>query len=394
MMRHISYYLLAAATALSLSACSHDDHDHDHDHEGHDHATEEVHDHDHDHGDADHHEDSDEIKLKPETAARFGLATETVQPGAFAQVIKVTGQIVDSPGSTSVVTAPTSGIVRFASSMQPGAKVANGSVVANISASNISGGDRNAADQAALDAAKRELDRLTPLYEERIVSERDYNAAREAYERAKAQYSPAAAAGVARAVSAGVISDLLVSNGQYVEAGTPIATVSANQRLTLRADVPDRYQASVPLLTGARVRLPFSDEVVDIAALNGRRVSGGDASMRVERGYIPVYFAFDNGGRTLPQTLVEVYLTGAPRAGVLSVPVGAVYEQQGARFVYEQLDDECYRKLPVTTGASDGVRVEILSGLTGGECVVTEGVTAVRLAETSAVAPEGHSHNH
>ena len=36
----------------------------------------------------------------------------------------------------------------------------------------------------------------------------------------------------------------------------------------------------------------------------------------------------------------------------------------------------------------------IASGLKGGERVVTRGVTAVRLAETSGVVPEGHSHNH
>ena len=55
---------------------------------------------------------------------------------------------------------------------------------------------------------------------------------------------------------------------------------------------------------------------------------------------------------------------------------------------------EHYAKIPVRTGASDGSRTEILSGLSEGTPYVSSGVQAVRLAETSAVAPQGHSHNH
>lgn len=63
-------------------------------------------------------------------------------------------------------------------------------------------------------------------------------------------------------------------------------------------------------------------------------------------------------------------------------------------FVFVKLDDECYTKVPVETGASDGRRVRVTSGLHGGETVVVEGAVTVRLAESSGVVPEGHSHNH
>jgi multidrug efflux pump subunit AcrA (membrane-fusion protein) len=69
-------------------------------------------------------------------------------------------------------------------------------------------------------------------------------------------------------------------------------------------------------------------------------------------------------------------------------------EQQGVYFVYEKIDEEGYRKLPVTIGESDGKRVVIKSGLKGGEAIVTEGAMTVRLAESSGVAIEGHNHNH
>lgn len=401
------YFLKTAIlfTALGLWGCGqHEDelshgHSHSHSHEhhsesesGHHHDGEDEHDHDDEHGEERH--EASEIVLDPETAAKFGVVTDTISHGAFNEVIRVTGQISDTPGSASVISAPTAGIVKYAAGMQPGKTVGAGTTVATISASGISGGDRNAADRTALQMAEKELNRLKPLYEDGIVSAKDYNAALQAYELAKAQYSPAAASGTAKAISGGVIAQMLVPNGQYVEAGTPIATVSASKRLTLRADVPDRYHGQLPLVSNARIRLPYSDEVMDLAEHGGAKVTGGQPTARESAGYIPVYFSFDNNGQALTQTLVDVYLIGAPRYGVIAVPTEAVTEQQGKKFVYVQLDEECYEKRPVTTGASDGKRIEIKSGLEGNETVVVKGATAVRLAETSSVVPEGHSHSH
>lgn len=372
-------------------------HSHSHSHEHHEaehghHDGEDEHDHEKEHG-GEHHEAS-EIVLEPEAAEKFGVVTDTISKEAFSDVIHVTGQILDTPGSASVISAPTAGIVKYVAGMQPGKSIGAGAAVATISSAGMSGGDRNALDRTALQTAERELNRLKPLYEEGIVSAKDYNAALQAYELAKAQYSPAAASGTAKALSGGVIAQLLVSNGQYVEAGTPIATVSANKRLTLRADVPDKYHGQLPLISNARIRLPYSDAVIELSELGGTKVTGGQPSTRENPGYIPVYFSFDNNGQALTQTMVDVYLIGAPRYGVVAVPVSAVTEQQGKHFVYVQLDEECYEKKPVTTGASDGKRIEIIKGLNGTEKVVVEGATAVRLAETSSVVPEGHSHSH
>lgn len=405
LMRRYTCLMKAAlvVSVMGLWSCGqHKDelsHGHSHSHEhhseaesGHHHDEEDDHDHESEHGEEQH--DASEIVLEPATAAKFGVVTDTISKEAFSDVIRVTGQILDTPGSASVISAPTAGIVKYVTGIQPGKNIGAGATVATISSSGMSGGDRNAIDRTALQTAERELNRLKPLFEEGIVSAKDYNAALQAYELAKVQYSPAAASGSAKAVSGGVISQLLVPNGQYVEAGTPIAMVSANKRLTLRADVPDKYHGQLPLVNNARIRLPYSEEIIDLGELGGTKVTGSQPAARESAGYIPVYFSFDNNGQALTQTLVDVYLIGAPRYGVVTVPVEAVTEQQGKHFVYVRLDEECYEKKPVTTGASDGRKVEITGGLDGSETVVVKGATAVRLAETSSVVPEGHSHSH
>ena len=56
----------------------------------------------------------------------------------------------------------------------------------------------------------------------------------------------------------------------------------------------------------------------------------------------------------LPGAFVEVWLLSDGREGVISVPLSALTEEQGVKFVYVQMDDECYRKQEVKTGLDDG----------------------------------------
>ena len=376
------------AVACLCVCCGHDD---GHDELKHDHSH-------HSHADNHHDEDSEdhahgEIVLHPSQADKFGVETDTIFPGVFSEVLRVTGQILDNPSSTSVVSAPTAGVVKFVNGMVTGQQVSAGSPIASITASGVSGGDRNVADKAALQAAKRELDRLTPLYKEKIVSAKDYNTALQAYEQAKALYSPAAATGTAKALTSGAVTNLLVSNGEYVEAGTVIATIGDNRQLTLRADVPDRYLSRIPMIRDARIVVSSTGQIIDLSESGGKRITGTPSS-RVSAGYIPVFFGFNSSVDALPSTLADVYLIGTPRKDVVSVPIAAITEQQGNHFVYTRLDEDCYEKIPVTLGQSDGKRIEVIAGLKGGECVVVKGASAIRLAETSSVTPEGHSHQH
>ena len=89
-----------------------------------------------------------------------------------------------------------------------------------------------------------------------------------------------------------------------------------------------------------------------------------------------------------------MYLLGEVADKGIAIPRSALSEQQGSYFVYEKIGDHAYRRLPVTIGGSDGINTIITSGLKGGEAIVTEAVTTVRLAENSGAIPEGHNHNH
>ncbi len=394
MLKKIFY---AAAFMLLTFSCTEKGHHHgeneDHSehetHEAHEHGPEHKHDHDHGETSESH---TGEIKLEPERAEQFGVGITKAEPSDFASVIKVSGKVESAQDDRSVISATSSGTISFAPSVTEGTRVSPGMRIASITAKGIAGGDPNEAARVALDAAKQELDRATPLHADGIISTRDYNMIKLEYERARAAYSGSGSGSAAVSRQNGVITRLLVKQGEYVETGRPIAEVSGNTRLTLRADLPEKYASFYPTVVSANFRPSYSDEVVTLKDLNGKMLSGSTV-VADRAGYLPVYFSFDNNGKAVPGAFAEVYLVGTPRHNVISVPAEAISEQQGTLFVYVRLDEECYEKRPVITGQSDGVNVEIVSGLNPGEDVVTAGMTFVKLAETTGVVPEGHHHH-
>jgi RND family efflux transporter MFP subunit len=359
-------------------------------------AKDELSHHDHEHAEHEHAETKDgltEIVVEPDVAKRFGVEAIKLQPTTFNSIIKVSGKIMQSTDGASIAAAPTSGIVTIASGISQGKQVSAGALIATVKSSGISGGDPNAVARAAVESAKKEVERLKPLHEKGIVSTEEYNAAVAAYNSAKAAYSPAASSGRIAAATSGVITELYVQQGQYVEAGAPIASISASKSLVLRADLPQRYISSLGSITCAKIRTPYSENVIDLGDLSAKRISATDNIAR-QGGYLPIYFSFTNDGSFVAGTSVEVFLEGAPKENALVVPLKAICEQQGKYFVFVKLDEEGYLKYPVELGENDGENVEIISGVKAGDNVVVKGAVTVRLAESSGVAPEGHSHNH
>lgn len=379
-------------------------HDHSHHATEQNHSSDQGHDEAHDHDAHDHGNDSeeseqahsDEIILTPGQAQQFGVRTSKVEPGVFNNAIKVSGQVIPATGSEGIVTAPSAGIVHFTAAANVGASVAKGQVLASISGKGLSGGDANENAAIEYEAAKRELDRVTPLHADGIVSTAAYNAALRAYETAKAAYTGRRAGSNAVAPVGGIITALSVAEGQYVEAGTPIAAISGNRSLTLRADLPEREASALASVASAKFTTTASSQVYDTKEMNGKiiTVPASATGYRQRPGYIPVYFTFDNPGGILAGTYADVYLLTTPRTDVISLPKEAIVEQQGTHFAYVRLDEEGYEKRKVALGASDGSAYEIVSGLHPGEEVVVAGAIAVKLAESSGAVPEGHSHNH
>lgn len=366
-------------------------------------AGKEMHDHEHEHESEseqqapEQHAHADEIVLPADKARAAGVVVETVTAGDFRSVIPASGTLMAAQNDETVVVAPVSGVVTFLHPLVAGSRVGVGEELFALSAENLQDGDPIERAAIAYEAARKEFERVNSLVGERIVSEKEFNAAKSNYETARIAYEAVARSrsgkgSVVKSPADGTITACPVRTGDYVTVGQPLARLARNRRLYLKVDVPERYYAALGEVVGARFKPSYTDRVFDTQQLGGRMLAYGRSTSDAA-GYIPVTFELQADDGLLQGSFAEVWLLARARHGVISLPVSALTEEQGVNFVYLQLDEECYRKQEVRTGASDGERVEILSGLEGGERVVTQGAIHVKLASASNMIP-AHTHNH
>lgn len=334
------------------------------------------------------------IAFDSHRAKEFGVETELIEASDFVEVISVSGRIESKSSDEAVVTATRSGLLTLSPNINQGVRISAGEAIGSIRSSGVQGGDPSVQAAAVRDAAKRELDRLTPLHKEGVVSTQVYNEALSNFEQAESSLR-SSKQGSASVISSksGVITQLLAKTGEFVETGQRVAVVSGNTSLTLRADVPETYIRQISGVESANFRTSSSSEFYNVGELNGRLISTQGSAVS-DNGYIPLFFSFDNNGEVVPGAFAEVYLISGKRSNVVSVPKEAIVEISSNKCVYTLHEDGMYEKHTVSTGASDGRRVEILSGLNPGENVVVKGAQVVRMAETSATAVPGHTHNH
>lgn len=404
-------YLLWVLCAYVLAGCSGGatkQEEHNHDHEAHEHEEGHDHDHeghDHEHEGHDHGKEaattaahSNEIIFKEELAKAVGLQTKVVEPAPFTDVVKTSGSILAAQGDETTVVATVPGIVTFGNlSFVDGAAVRKGQAILSLASNTLSDGNVAARAKYAYENAKKEYERMEQLVGDKIVSAKDFEQARLNYENAKVAYEAVAGKQTANGVSVvspmnGYLKNLQVKEGDYVAVGQPLATISQNSRLVLRAEVSEKYYQYLPAVQSANFRTPYDDKVYKLSDLHGRMLSFGKAS-DANSFYIPVTFEFDNKGAVIPGSFVEIYLLTSPMEEVLSVPVSALIEEQGVYSVFIRLDEEGYQKREVKLGANNGSEVQILSGLKPGETVVTQGAYQIKLASASNAIP-AHTHNH
>lgn len=410
--------LFILGSCNNKSAQNHEGHDHgtkEHNHEaegheGHDHGAEaDAHAHegecsgDHDHGkEAEGHAEeagahSDEIILPKAKADASGVKSAIIQPAAFQQVIKTSGQVLAAQGDESVAVATVAGVVSFRGKVTEGMSVGRGTALVTISSSNIADGDPVQRARIAYEVSKKEYERMKSLVKTKIVSDKEFAQAEQAFENARISYDALAknhSAGGQNITSpiGGYVKSILVKEGDYVTIGQPLVSVTQNRRLFLRAEVSEKYYPYLRTISSANFQTPYNNQVYELKEMNGKILSFGKASGDNSY-YVPVTFEFDNKGDVIPGAFVEVYLLSSPIENVISLPRTALTEEQGMFFVYLQLDEEGYKKQEVTLGADNGKSVQILKGVKAGDRVVTEGAYQVRLASASNAIP-AHSHEH
>ncbi|MGN0199197.1 MAG: efflux RND transporter periplasmic adaptor subunit [Candidatus Cryptobacteroides sp.] len=330
------------------------------------------------------------------------FATEEAVLEPFGQVIRATSRVQPSQEEVFTVSALTDGVVSIgAKALVEGREVRKGETLCIVKGSGTA--DENLATkyaraEADYNFARNEYERKKALASDRIVSESELRQAEAAFEIAKAVFENLkgnfdASGQSAKSPIEGFVTSVTVSNGQFVRAGDPIATVSRSRSLLVVAEIQPRYSACLKDICGATFKDMDSGRIWTLDELGGKVVSYGK-SVSSDSPLIPVTFSVPNKGGFIPGSFLQTRIITRSETPAITLPTTSLIEEQGNYFVYRQLTPEYFEKTPVTIGASDGLRTEIRSGLSAGERVVSKGAMFVKLAQASGALDPHAGHNH
>ncbi len=341
---------------------------------------------------------------------------EEVRPTAIKGTLESMGEIIPRAGSESVVAAPFSGYCPVSGSAglpSPGTRVTKGSILARMIPSvETQGGSedfgtRLASARAARDNARNEFERARKLFENNVVSNKEFQAIEAEWTRASASYEALSSAAnadsdtkgaatgafIIRAPMSGILTDVDVRLGKPMQTGELMFEIVDTRSLWLRTYIPMAELSRFPRPSLVAMQLPGNTETLLFDPRSTRRVS--EISMIDEKTRsIPVIFEVSN-----PDGLLVLGMTGRVQLTTdhswsgYSVPESALIEDEGQYFVFVQIGGESFERRAVQLGHRQGDRVEITSGIMNRDRIVTVGAAQVRLASSvSSVPAHGHAH--
>lgn len=245
-----------------------------------------------------------------------------------------------------------------------------------------------------LNQVRTDFDRYTRLYEKELISASDYEKVRQQYHQAQEEMSAAedallvvsegvsrsnanASSTLIRSTISGLILDVPVKVGNSVilsntfNDGTTIASVANMNDLIFRGNIDESEVGRIhtgmnmTITIGALQNLRF-DALLEY--ISPKAVQSNGANQFEIKASVTIRDSVEM--RSGYSANAEIVLAEAK--GVLAVPESAIEFSGDSTFVYVvggSDDGKTYTRTPVETGLSDGVKIQILKGLTEGNKV-------------------------
>jgi membrane fusion protein (multidrug efflux system) len=248
-------------------------------------------------------------------------------------------------------------------------------------------------EEANFGQARRERDRILPLYEQNLASLRDRDNSLAAFESAEAAVAAARAAlrtaelnlsyTEVRAPIAGLTSREVRSEGSLVTAGgdsSLLTYIVQADRLYVDLAVAD---TDADLVRAALAGDRAADVGVSVTDAMGRAIAEMGkiefVSPRVDdtTGTVAIRAVLDNPGGIVPGRIVRAHVEGVRIENALVIPKRAVMHGAQGSYVWTVDGAGQVTPAPVELGALAGNDVAVESGLTRGARVVVEGTLKV-----------------
>ena len=199
----------------------------------------------------------------------------------------------------------------------------------------------------------------------------------------------------------GLVSEVLVPNGEPVEAGAPLARIGGTRHLWIRARFVAKPASLLVNPVPTAVRLP-SGERIDVEQLGARFLSALpviDPASQIATWIVDVPTPSVEAVPASPAldlrpggSVVLSVRLGKPEL-LLAVPRSAAVEINTRPYVFVQMGGESFARRYIEVATREGDVVGVRTGVKPGERVVTRGAYDVQLASAASGLPaEGHVH--
>lgn len=317
---------------------------------------------------------------KPVGAEKQPVMVETLQPRSLSEYITVSGKL---EGSTDVTMVSETGGRILAIYKKLGDRVAKGERIGmvdndvyKIRLDQAEAGQLSA--EASFETTRLNLTTSENLLKNKSISQVEYNAALSAFKGAKAGLD-GAKAGVESArkayensylvsPEAGVISNLMVSAGQYLNPNTPVAYITDNKVLMIKTGVGESQISKIKQGQSVQVTAPGKDAPVS-AFIKGFGIRPLPTSATY-----PVEIQLSGNSGLMPGMVVTARILSGVYQNQLYTSINNIVKEFDRSYVFViDTNNKAIRK-EIQTGRIIGENVLILSGVSVGDKIVTSGM--------------------
>ena len=311
---------------------------------------------------------SDTLTLSEPQQALANVTTDTIKTGSFSSVKRLNGRLVVNPAQSEFISSRVAGRIEALYVRETGVPVQKGRPLYKIYSEQLASLQQEylvTVAQAAQFPEDKKFEQLAVAAKHKLILYNQSEAQIQQLRNSKktnpyVTYSSPAS---------GVVSELFVTEGQYVGEGTSIMSLEGYNNIWVEADL---YPAEANLVkkgSNAKVIVSgFENAPLDMRIeFIAPALQSGNQLLTV-RGSIQNP---NNQFKAGMQAIVELPI--AQTTGAMTVPVAAVIREQQGAHVWVQADIGKFIPRMVQTGAENFDRVEITNGLDTGDIVVVSG---------------------
>ncbi len=318
---------------------------------------------------------------KKDSVKATDVSTVTVTPGNFTNYVNLQGSIDAQDNVTAYPQAPA---IITAIRVKTGDHVSKGQELVQLDNSvQIQG---IAQTQAQANLAQIVYQRQKNLWDQKIGTEVQFLQAKSNFEALQRQVDGLKqTAGMYRIVSpiSGTIDQMDLKLGQLATPGATGIRIVNTDILKVKANVPESYSGSINQGDNVKVVVPdANDSLMAKVTFAAKVIDPASRSFAIE-------IRLPSRKTLRPNMTAIIEIADYSKKNSLSVPLKAIQHSDTSTFVFVDQNGTAARK-QVKVGATYGGKSEILSGLSAGDKIVTEGASDIEDGDKIRVLNEGN----